>query len=121
MTSTLTAPVTRPLPLTAGETILGVDTQRNVHVAAVLSGAGEVLGTAAFLPPHPGLLLEWAREFRPVTRAGVEGTGSCGAGLSRFLLTQQIEVIDVNRPNRAARRRNGKSDPVDAQEAARAV
>ncbi|WP_406206619.1 IS110 family transposase [Streptomyces decoyicus] len=123
MTSTLTAPATRPLPSRAGEIALGVDTHRDLHVAAVLSSLGAVLGTAAFPTTAAGYrqLLEWACQFGKVSRAGVEGTGSYGAGLCRYLLAQRIEVIDVNRPDRAARRRNGKTDPLDAQEAARAV
>ncbi|MFD5757584.1 hypothetical protein ACFWIZ_20820 [Streptomyces sp. NPDC127044] len=56
-----------------------------------------------------------------VRRAGVERTGSCGASLSRYLLTQGIDVFDVNRMDRADRRRRGTSDPLDAQNAARAV
>lgn len=123
MTSTLTAPATRPLPSRAGEIALGVDTHRDLHVAAVLSSLGAVLGTAAFPTTAAGYrqLLEWACQFGKVSRAGVEGAGSYGAGLCRYLLAQRIEVIDVNRPDRAARRRNGKTDPLDAQEAARAV
>jgi hypothetical protein len=66
-------------------------------------------------------LLVWARKRGTVRRAGVEGTGTFGAGLSRYLLAQQIQVFEVNRPDRTARRLLGKSDPLDAQAAARAV
>ena len=66
-------------------------------------------------------LLVWARKRGTVRRAGVEGTGTFGAGLSRYLLAQQIQVYEVNRPDRSARRLLGKSDPLDAQAAARAV
>ena len=52
---------------------------------------------------------------------GVEGTGAWGAGLARFLAAEEVEVVEVNRPNRQARRRRGKSDPADAEAAARAV
>jgi transposase len=52
---------------------------------------------------------------------GVEGTGSYGAGLARFLAAHRQRVLEVNRPDRAARRRRGKSDPVDADAAARTV
>jgi transposase len=52
---------------------------------------------------------------------GIEGTGSFAAGLSRWLQQEGHEVLEVNRPNRQARRRRGKSDPVDAEAAARAV
>ncbi len=51
----------------------------------------------------------------------MEGTGTFGAGLSRYLLAQRVEVYEVNRPDRSARRLLGKSDPLDAQAAARAV
>ncbi|MFD8651149.1 IS110 family transposase [Streptomyces mirabilis] len=54
-------------------------------------------------------------------RAGVEGTGTFGAGLSRYLLAQHVQVYEVNRPDLSARRLLGKSDPLDAQAAARAV
>ncbi|MDQ0790055.1 hypothetical protein QFZ64_005552 [Streptomyces sp. B3I8] len=63
----------------------------------------------------------WARKRGTVRRAGVEGTGTFGAGLSRYLLAQQKQVYEVNRPDRSARRQLGKSDPLDAQAAARAV
>ncbi|MEU5310844.1 transposase [Streptomyces sp. NPDC021562] len=66
-------------------------------------------------------LLMWARRQGTVRRAGVEGTGTFGASLSRYLLAQRIQVFEVNRPDRSARRLLGKSDPLDAQAAARAV
>jgi transposase len=56
-----------------------------------------------------------------ISAVGVEGTGSYGAGLTRWLTAHQIKVVEVNRPNRADRRRRGKSDPVDAEHAAVAV
>jgi transposase len=51
----------------------------------------------------------------------VEGTGSYGAGLAGYLLDQQVVVIEVDRPDRRMRRQRGKSDPIDADAAARAV
>ncbi|WP_309484506.1 IS110 family transposase [Streptomyces himalayensis] len=100
-----------------------MDTHRDAHVAAVLSVMGTVLATDAFPATAAGYcdLLKWARKSGAVRRAGVEGTGSYGASLSRYLLTQDIDVFDVNRMDRAERRRRGKSDPLDAQNAARAV
>jgi len=64
-------------------------------------------------------LLGWLAGFGPVARAGVEGTGSCGAGLARFLRAARVEVAGVDRPNRQARRRSGKSDPLLRREVAR--
>jgi transposase len=102
---------------------LGVDTHGEVHVAAVISPLGKILGTEPFPASAAGYrqLLVWARKRGTVRMAGVEGTGTFGAGLSRYLLAQQIQVFEVNRPDRTARRLLGKSDPLDAQAAARAV
>jgi transposase len=66
-------------------------------------------------------LLAWGQSLGEPVAWGVEGTGSYGAGLARFLTSHGQRVLEVNRPDRAARRRHGKSDPVDADAAARAV
>jgi transposase len=63
----------------------------------------------------------WASDFGPIIQAGVEGTGSFGYRLAQFLTGSGVQVVEVNRPNRVRRRRRGKSDPVDAEAAARAV
>jgi transposase len=101
----------------------GVDTHAEVHVAAAVDLAGRVLGTGSFpvSPQGYGQLLGWLRGFGDLARAGVEGTGSYGAGLARYLAGQQVRVLEVNRPDRARRRRHGKSDPVDAVSAALAA
>ena len=101
----------------------GVDTHGEQHVAAVIDAVGRILGTAAFPADPPGYrqLLRWMRSFGPIARAGVEGTGSYGAGLARYLTGHGITVVEVNRPNRQARRRRGKSDATDAEAAARAA
>ena len=102
---------------------LGVDTHRDTNVAAVLDQRGAELGVATFATTIAGhrALLDWASAFGEVIEAGVEGTGSYGAGLTRHLHAHGIVVIDVDRPNRQRRRRLGKSDPLDAVAAARAV
>jgi transposase len=66
-------------------------------------------------------LLCWAEGFAPVGCAGIEGTSSYGAGLARHLRAAGISVMEVERPKRRHLRRNGKSDPIDAEAAARAV
>ena len=103
--------------------ILGVDTHRDVHVSVVIDELGRVQGTTSTPATRAGdrQLLRWARGHGEVRRAGVEGTGSYGAGLARHLAAAGVEVIEVNRPNRQHRRRHGKSDPLDAEAAARAV
>ncbi len=101
----------------------GVDTHKQVHVAAVVDEVGRCLGVESFPATAGGYvaLLGWMRGFGPVERVGVEGTGSWGAGLSRFLGSCAVPVIEVSRPDRQTRRREGKSDPVDAKAAALAA
>jgi transposase len=110
-------------PASATPLVLGVDTHKDVHAAAVLGPLGTLLDSGAFPATSEGFreLLNWARSFGAVHEAGVEGTGSYGAGLTRFLTAEGVKVIEVNRPDRAARRRSGKTDAVDAEAAARAV
>ena len=101
----------------------GVDTHPDTHVAAALDHLGGVLGTASFPTSVVGYrrLLTWLRSFGPLGRVGVEGTGSYGASLARYLAAEHVEVVEVSRPNRQIRRRHGKTDVVDAIAAARAV
>jgi transposase len=105
------------------EVVLGVDTHRDTHVAAVVTLAGRLAATSAFPATAAGYrrMLAWARSLGVVERAGVECTGSYGVALSRYLQGEGIAVIDVNQPDRATRRRRGKTDAVDAEAAARAV
>ena len=107
-----------------GRTVVGgVDTHLDVHVAAALDPIGGVLGVESFdaTPRGYKALFEWMGAFGAVSKVGVEGTGTYGAGLGRFLKKAGVEVVEVDRPNRQVRRTSGKSDPVDAVEAARAV
>jgi transposase len=101
----------------------GVDTHRDVHAAAVVDHLGGVLGVELFDTTERGYaqLWCWMRGFGDVARVGVEGTGSYGAGIARFLHGEAVSVIEVARPNRQARRQHGKSDPLDALSAARAA
>lgn len=101
----------------------GVDTHKDLHVAAVIDGNGRILGTDSFPASRDGYrrLLAWMSSKGELVCVGVEGCGSWGAGLARFLAASEVKVVDVNRPNRQRRRQKGKSDPVDAEAAARAV
>ena len=105
------------------EVVGGVDTHLDVHVAAVVDEIGRILDTASFPATTHGYrqLLGWMRRHGCLVRVGVEGTGAYGAGLTRFLATYGVEVVEVNRPDRQLRRRRGKSDTVDAEAAARAA
>jgi transposase len=109
--------------LAEGPLLGGVDTHKDIHVAAVLGHTGALLGTAQFPATLRGHneLLGWMRSFGDIGAVGVEGSGNYGAGLTRFLLAQGVRVMEVVRPDRRARRFNGKSDTLDAENAARAV
>jgi transposase len=108
---------------TVAEVVLGVDTHLDFHVAVALDGVGRRLGELTMPTTTKGYeaLLSWAERFGPVRSAGLEGTGSYGAGLAQHLRTKGVEVLEVERPKRRHLRRKGKSDPIDAEAAARAV
>ena len=101
----------------------GIDTHGEVHVAAVLDEVGGLLGTASFSADPEGYsdLLSWLEAFGEISKVGVEGTGSYGAGIARHLVRAGVHVVEVDRQNRQSRRQSGKSDPLDAVEAARAA
>jgi transposase len=115
--------VSRCIPTDAQAITLGVDTHKDVHVAVALDGIGRHRGTLSVPANLAGYkrLVDWAEEFGPLKHAGVEGTGSFGAGLTRFLKGRRIKVSEVIRPRRRDQCRAGKSDPIDAEAAARAV
>jgi transposase len=106
-----------------GQSVLGIDTHKHTHVAVVLNGLGRHEGCLQFPATDVGTagLLAWSAELGAPIVAGVEGTGSYGYQLTRALQSAGVTVVEVNRPDRANRRRKGKSDPVDAEAAARAV
>lgn len=103
--------------------IAGIDTHKDTHHASVITAAGQLLGDRGFPATARGHreLLDWAASFGIIDAIGAEGTGSYGASLARFLAGAGLAVIEVNRPNRQARRRDGKSDRLDSEQAARAV
>lgn len=102
----------------------GVDTHADFHVAAVLDTATTArLDTGSFPATSAGYraLWCWLGSFGQIDRVGVEGTGMYGAGLTRHLQAEGVEVIEVDRPDRQQRQRDGKTDTLDAEAAARAV
>jgi transposase len=102
---------------------VGVDTHKDTHVAVALDQVGARLGQIHVPADLSGYdqLEAWAGGWGRVSAFGVEGTGSYGAGLARYLRRAGHRVVEVNRADRSVRRRKGKSDPVDAEMAARAV
>jgi transposase len=115
------------------EIIVGVDTHKHVHTAVAIDALGTRQGSTTVPVSAEGYraLEAWARSFGSIRAFGVEGTGSYGAGLSRFLCEQGHSVLEIDRPSRRLRQRKGKSepsasgtsgpDPLDAEAAARAV
>jgi transposase len=102
---------------------IGVDTHKHIHVAVVLDELGGRLGELTVPADSGGYvqLERWAVGFGRILAFGIEGTGSYGAGVASHLQRQGHRVIEVNRPDRRERRMNGKSDVLDAENAARAV
>ena len=115
--------MSRCIPTGAATISLGVDTHKDTHVGVALDGLGRFQGTLSVAANPAGYkkLVEWTSEFGHLEHAGVEGTGSFGAGLARFLKAEGIKVSEVIRSKRRDQYRTGKSAPLDAEAAARAA
>ena len=107
----------------AVQVVVGVDTHQDNHVAVAIDRQGVRLGErhAPATTFGYGELERWSRSLGEIRAFGIEGTGSYGAGVARFLTGRGHTVVEVNRPDRSTRYRKGKSDPTDAEMAARAV
>ena len=105
------------------EVVGGVDTHAATHCVAAIDSCGGLLATAEFAATALGYrrLLAWLRAHGRLVKVGVEGTGSYGAGLTRLLIAEGVTVVEVPRPDRRTRAMRGKSDPIDAEAAARAA
>ena len=103
--------------------IAGVDAHADEHHVALLDAQGRLLETAAFATTAAGYrqLIRWLDQRGEIDRVGVESTGAYAAGLVRRLLARGINVVEVNQPRAHARQRLGKTDPIDAELAARAA
>lgn len=119
------APAAQRVSSNSGDPVVigGVDTHRDTHTAAVVDAAGRLLGHRQFRADPGGYrqLLAWLRGHGLLQNVGVEGTGVYGAGLARHLAAEGVAMVEVDRPDRKARRFAGKSDPIDAEAAARAA
>jgi transposase len=107
----------------AGALFGGIDTHKDTVHVAVVDQLGRHLGDREFATTGAGYAsaLAWLNGHGDIARAGVEGTGSYGAGITAAFTRAGVPVVEVDRPDRAARRRLGKSDPIDAYAAARAA
>jgi transposase len=108
------------------DVVIGVDTHKHTHTAAVVTVTGAVLAerTAPTTPDGYERLLAFAdTQCGPTTRRvwAIESTGGYGAGFTRMLAHHGEQVVELDRPKRAARRHGAKSDPLDAVRAAREV
>ena len=101
----------------------GVDTHKDLHVAAVVNRHDKILGSGAFPTTLQGyrLMLAWMQSFGDVERVGVEATGTYGAGLLRYMQKSGVQVLEVTAPDRHDRRKRGKDDHLDAEAAAHAA
>jgi transposase len=110
--------MTEELPLVIG----GVDSHADAHQFAALDRRGVLLSSESFPTTTDGYErgLAWLRQFGEVVAVAVEATGSYAAGLVRYLRERDVRVAEVNQPHPHTRRRVGKSDPIDAEMAARA-
>lgn len=101
----------------------GVDTHKDLHVAAVVDHRDRVLGTESFPTTRHGyrLMLAWMNSFGDLQRVGIECSGSYGAGLLRYMQAAGVEILEVTAPDKLDRRRRGKNDDFDAESAAHAA
>lgn len=113
------------IALGRSDVIVGVDTHKDEHVAVAIDGLGGIVDEPRFVAANPtgyAELVDWADNLGTVHSFGVEGCGSYGSGLTRFLRRHDHTVREVARPpRRGERRMSGKSDAIDAEHAARTV
>lgn len=109
--------------VTEAAVVGGVDTHKDLHVAAVVDQNNKVLGTQYFSTTRQGYrqMLAWMTSFGTLKRIGVECTGTYGSGLLRYFQSAGLEVLEVTAPDRMERRKRGKSDTIDAECAAHAA
>src|SRR5215218_8684486 len=103
--------------------IVGVDTHKHTHAAVAVTGLGARVGELTIRVGLGGYREPevWAQSLGAVRAFGIEGTGSYGAGLARFLRAAGHTVHEAGRPDRGLRHRHGKTDHLDAEGAARAM
>jgi transposase len=104
------------------EVVIGVDTHSQTHTAAVVEARNGAVLARATVPADPDGYDELVAlaEQHPRPRAwAMEGTGGYGAGLARHLADADELIVELDRPKRPVRRAGAKSDPIDAERAAR--
>lgn len=106
-----------------GQVVVGVDTRKEIHVAAAVGWQGSLIDEKSFATTRQGYrqLEAWARSLGEVLRVGVECSGSYGSGLARHLAKNGFVVLEVTFPDKTVRRKRGKDDFIDAEMAAEAA
>ena len=101
----------------------GVDTHKDLHVAAVVDAKDGFIASESFATTRQGyrLMLAWMQSFGDLQRVGVEATGTYGAGVLRYFQKAGVQVLEVTGPDKHDRRARGKSDTLDAEAAAHAA
>ena len=110
-------------PLVSGRLVAGIDTHRNTHHVAVVDHLGRPIADSQFPATGRGhqQMINFFHAHGHIDRVGVDGTGSYSAGIARELTVAGFTVVEIIRQNRQARRLRGKSDPIDAHQAALAL
>jgi transposase len=103
--------------------VAGVDTHKDLHVAAVVDAHDRFIASEYFASTRQGYkkMLAWMQSFGAIDRVGIECTGTYGAGLLRYLQAADVTVMEVTAPDKVDRRRRGKDDMLDAINAAHAA
>ena len=101
----------------------GVDSHKDTIHVAVICETGQPVGDQEFPTTVSGYrrAVAWLIEHGPLQAVGVEGTSSYGVGITTTLLAANLAVVEVNRTRPAEKRKQGKTDPLDAYRAARSV
>lgn len=101
----------------------GVDTHKDIHVAAIVNDSNQVLSSEYFPTTRHGYkeMLKWMSSFGKISRVGIECSGTYGLGLLRYMQSSGIEVLEVTAPDKVDRRKRGKDDTIDAENAAHAA
>jgi transposase len=114
-----------PMLAESVDAVIGVDTHTDTHTACLIDRTGREVATTTVeaTPDGYAQLVAWATRLAPGPQLlwAVEGCRSHGTGLLRALSAAGHQAVEAGRPQRAARRPGGKSDPADARLAARTV
>ncbi len=113
----------REIVLDQDQVIVGVDTHKWEHVAVAVNAIGRRVGEVAVAATPAGhqAMLDWARSVGTVAAFGVEGTGSYGSGLARFLRRNGHAIVEVSRPPRRGRAPTQRKERSDRRGACRSV